>query len=375
MESRRFMFAAVLRRLRDPFVEICDTASADNTPRSSRRCTAPPRSSSYRRAHRMDPASRRSRRRAQRARARGIVELDLGRSCADSQCPWRLPTMTPPPSPPCPGPSRSRGHDYIGLYRRHFLRSPSYRNNRDSASQEHRPVPGGPVSTPAYYHENTPHRIRLGGQSCRRLVAPPAQPTARPGATCARPTPSQQAATGATDEKPVSLSPFTVSTTRDSGYFAENTLAGSRLNTNLADLASSITVVTKQQMDDTASLDINDVFKYEASTEGSSSYTPSITDRGTTKDTVAGYTLRQRRRHDHQRAVQSRARPRSRRTPRSTIIRRTTAFLSTATTRSRSKSAAVRTRCSSALAARRASSTRRRPGGAQPQQRHGQRPH
>ena len=44
-------------------------------------------------------------------------------------------------------------------------------------------------------------------------------------------------------------------------------------------------------MDDTASLDINDVFKYEAGTEGSSTYSPVITDRGTAKDTVAGYTL------------------------------------------------------------------------------------
>src|SRR6185503_16620008 len=74
-------------------------------------------------------------------------------------------------------------------------------------------------------------------------------------------------------------------------YFAENTLAGSRLNTNLADIAASITVVTKQQMDDTASLDINDVFRYEASTEGSSSYTPQLTDRGTMKDSVGGYSF------------------------------------------------------------------------------------
>lgn len=93
------------------------------------------------------------------------------------------------------------------------------------------------------------------------------------------------------DEKAIVLTPFQVSTTKDSGYFAENTLAGSRLNTNLADLAASITVVTKQQMDDTASLDINDIFKYEASTEGSGTYTPSIVDRGTAKDSVAGYSF------------------------------------------------------------------------------------
>ncbi len=89
----------------------------------------------------------------------------------------------------------------------------------------------------------------------------------------------------------VQLSPFTVSTTKDSGYFAQNTLAGSRLNTNLSDLAASITVVTKQQLEDTASLDINDVFRYEAGTEGSATYSPVITDRGTAKDALAGYTL------------------------------------------------------------------------------------
>ena len=87
----------------------------------------------------------------------------------------------------------------------------------------------------------------------------------------------------------VQLTPFQVSTTKDTGYFAENTLAGGRLSTNLADLAASITVVTKQQMEDTASVDINDIFRFEASTEGSATYTPSITDRGTAKDTIAGY--------------------------------------------------------------------------------------
>ncbi len=102
---------------------------------------------------------------------------------------------------------------------------------------------------------------------------------------------ASSAAARASGDQAIQLTPFTVSTTKDAGYFAENTLAGSRLNTNLADLAASITVVTKQQMDDTASLDINDVFKYEASTEGSSTYTPSIVDRGTAKDTVAGYSF------------------------------------------------------------------------------------
>jgi outer membrane receptor for ferric coprogen and ferric-rhodotorulic acid len=82
--------------------------------------------------------------------------------------------------------------------------------------------------------------------------------------------------TASEDEDLLVLSPFTVDTKRDKGYYAENTLAGSRMSSNLGDLASSITVITKQQLEDTASLDINDVFRYEANTEGSHSYTPLV---------------------------------------------------------------------------------------------------
>ena len=88
-------------------------------------------------------------------------------------------------------------------------------------------------------------------------------------------TPPASTAPRAEDEAIV-LSPFTVDASKDKGYFAENTLAGSRLNTNISDLGASISVVTKQQMEDTASVDINDVFRYEINTEGSSTYTPYV---------------------------------------------------------------------------------------------------
>jgi len=91
------------------------------------------------------------------------------------------------------------------------------------------------------------------------------------------------------EEKAIELSPFVVTTTKDSGYYAENTLMGSRLNSNLSDLAASITVVTKQQLDDTGSLDINDVFLYEANTEGAGTYTPSNLSRGMMRDSIAGW--------------------------------------------------------------------------------------
>lgn len=72
----------------------------------------------------------------------------------------------------------------------------------------------------------------------------------------------------------VQLTPFQVDTTRDAGYFAQNTLAGSRMRTNIADLGSSISVITAQQFADTASTDLNDIFRYEVNTEGSLTYTP-----------------------------------------------------------------------------------------------------
>jgi outer membrane receptor protein involved in Fe transport len=83
----------------------------------------------------------------------------------------------------------------------------------------------------------------------------------------------------------VQLSPFEVSSERDMGYYATHTLSGTRLNTRLRDLGASITVVTPQQLMDTASVDINDVFQYEANTEGTHTYTEYGLDRGSISTT------------------------------------------------------------------------------------------
>jgi outer membrane receptor protein involved in Fe transport len=88
--------------------------------------------------------------------------------------------------------------------------------------------------------------------------------------------PVEKSTGGKTEEPMLELSPFIVTTSRDTGYFAENTLAGSRMNTNVSDLGASISVITKQLLDDTGSIDINDVFRYEINTEGSSTYTPAV---------------------------------------------------------------------------------------------------
>ncbi len=114
----------------------------------------------------------------------------------------------------------------------------------------------------------------LPSSFAQKVAAPQVEPAAEPR----KPVPVEQTNTGAaapSKDDAISLSPFEVSSNKDQGYFAANTLAGSRLNTNLADLGASISVVNKQLMDDTASLDINDVFRYEVNTEGSTTYTPS----------------------------------------------------------------------------------------------------
>ena len=87
-------------------------------------------------------------------------------------------------------------------------------------------------------------------------------------------------------EAPTLLSPFeVVEDTR--GYYSANTMSGTRFNTKIDDLASSITVVTKEQMADFAMLDINDVFAYTANTEGTHDYTDyEIDANGSVSDNV-----------------------------------------------------------------------------------------
>ncbi|ACB77539.1 TonB-dependent receptor plug domain-containing protein [Opitutus terrae] len=88
------------------------------------------------------------------------------------------------------------------------------------------------------------------------------------------------------EDQPIVLSPFEVNAANDRGYKAFNTLSGSRVNTRLEDIAASLSVVTKQQLLDTAATDINDVFLYEANTEGIYQWTSFTLDRGNVSDDI-----------------------------------------------------------------------------------------
>jgi len=61
------------------------------------------------------------------------------------------------------------------------------------------------------------------------------------------------------------LSPFEVNTSQDFGYIATNTLAGSRLNSALADTPASISVMTKDFLNDIAAINVSQAMEYATS--------------------------------------------------------------------------------------------------------------
>jgi len=63
------------------------------------------------------------------------------------------------------------------------------------------------------------------------------------------------------------LSPFTVDSGSDTGYRATSTLAGTRINTQLKDVASSISVYTEEFLEDVGATDSVDLLVYTTGTE------------------------------------------------------------------------------------------------------------
>ncbi|MGK0236569.1 MAG: hypothetical protein ACI92G_000024 [Candidatus Pelagisphaera sp.] len=69
------------------------------------------------------------------------------------------------------------------------------------------------------------------------------------------------------DEEVYELSPFTIQADDNTGYLATSTLAGTRLKSDLRDIASSISVVTKEFLEDTGSTNLNELLVYTSNTE------------------------------------------------------------------------------------------------------------
>jgi outer membrane receptor protein involved in Fe transport len=112
-----------------------------------------------------------------------------------------------------------------------------------------------------------------------------AAPAAPDTTTTTTTTTSTSVATSDTTEPtPVVMTPFEVDSSQDTGYRARNSLAGSRVSTDLKDIANPITVVTKDFLTDIGAVDVNDILTYEVGTEGTKDFSSNTSQLGRTSD-------------------------------------------------------------------------------------------
>ena len=96
------------------------------------------------------------------------------------------------------------------------------------------------------------------------------------------------------DDSIYKLNPFQVSAEQDQGYVASQTLSGTRLNTKLKDIASTVTVLTKDLLLDTGSSTIQDFLIYTPNAEISgpsgnfANPTPGLDTAGGVRDSAFG---------------------------------------------------------------------------------------
>jgi catecholate siderophore receptor len=100
--------------------------------------------------------------------------------------------------------------------------------------------------------------LRLPGKSIQRLLLPVCLLAAGIPAS---------AQVIKTEEEVIKLSPFEVTTERAIGYLANDTLAGTRINSALKDIANSVQVVTKEFLDDIGATNLSELLIYTTSTE------------------------------------------------------------------------------------------------------------
>src|SRR3954463_4910429 len=105
--------------------------------------------------------------------------------------------------------------------------------------------------------------VALAGSACLTL-------TSMLLAQAATPTPST--ASDPKKDETVLLSPFEVSTSSDEGYAARETLAGTRFKSELKDVASQVSIMTKEFLQDIASVTMEDAYRYSMNVENTTEY-------------------------------------------------------------------------------------------------------
>jgi hypothetical protein len=81
------------------------------------------------------------------------------------------------------------------------------------------------------------------------------------------PTSTAGTAANTNEDEVIVLSPFEVSASESTGYMATTSLAGTRINTSLADVGSAISVVTSEFLRDTGATDSRTLLQYTLNTE------------------------------------------------------------------------------------------------------------
>jgi outer membrane receptor protein involved in Fe transport len=79
--------------------------------------------------------------------------------------------------------------------------------------------------------------------------------------------PPATAPRNAAPSETIELTPFIISEDQDTGYVATSSLAGSRLNTSLRDTAASLSVLTKEFMDDIGATSVTDAIAWSTNSQ------------------------------------------------------------------------------------------------------------
>ncbi len=113
------------------------------------------------------------------------------------------------------------------------------------------------AATLAKYDAN--HNGRLDPEELARRQADEANAARSAAARPASPPPAA--------EEVLTLTPFSVTGDRDVGYIARDSLAGSRLNTALRDTAASLSVMTKEFLDDIGATSLEEAMAYSTNSQ------------------------------------------------------------------------------------------------------------
>lgn len=138
--------------------------------------------------------------------------------------------------------------------------------------------------------ENAALRKRLAELEGKAAPAAPAPAAAAPAASTAKAASAPAAAKLATDDGVAVLSPFQVSEDKDYGYLKTNSVTATRIGMPIQNTPISVSVMTKDFLDDSNIRSITDIFRYTSSGSGDNRFAMARPANSATPQ--GGFTLR-----------------------------------------------------------------------------------